>query len=234
VYKRPSQPFQVLTLVVATILTLTSPSAFAQSAPSQVYFLSIDCGAATAYTDPISGINWVPDTNYTSVGTNVASVPGGNATANNTEAHTLRYFKDPRKKFCYELPVQANQTYLIAASFWYGNYDALNKPPLFKMAIDATEVMDIDLSDSLWATVIKRNEYVRRVGLELTSMSVCFYQDPKSLTTPFVSSIEVRLLDPAAYDQPWIDEGNFLLSVTRQDFGGAEELRCVCSIFSRG
>lgn len=222
---RPSLPFRVLTLVVAAALTLTWPSVFAQSGPSQAYFLSIDCGTTTAYTDPVSGVNWVPDTNYTSVGTNVASVAGGTVTANNSEAQTLRYFEEPRKKFCYELPVEANQSYFIAASFWYGNYDGLNKPPVFNMAIDATTLMQIDLTDSVWTTIIKRIEYVRRVGVEQTSMSVCFYQDTTSMTTPFVSSIELRRLDPAAYDHPWIDEGNFLWPALRLDLGGAKALR---------
>lgn len=216
--------YPVVALVV-TILTLSARGAWGQ-APSQAGFLSIDCGAATAYTDPYTGINWVPDGNYTAVGTNVAAVAGASSTVNNTELQTLRYFKESRKKFCYELPVQSNQSYLVATTFWYGNYDGLSKPPIFNMAIDATEALSIDLTNSVYSISVMRREYVRRVAVGQATMSVCLYQDPVSLTTPFISSLELRLLDPVAYVGPWLDAGNFLFSFIRQDFGGDRTIRC--------
>lgn len=39
-------------------------------------FVSIDYGSTAPYTDSKTGIRWVPDSNYTSLGKDVADVPG--------------------------------------------------------------------------------------------------------------------------------------------------------------
>lgn len=215
----------LIALVVATIVALSAKGTWGQTAPSQEGFISIDCGVTEAYTDPVTGINWLPDANFTGVGTNVDAVAGAPSTAGSSELLTLRFFKENRKKFCYELPVLSDQTYMIAATFWYGNYDGLSKPPVFNMAIDATVTVTVDLTADVYATTAMRREYIRRVAVGQTTMSVCLYPDPKSLTTPFISSLELRLLDPVAYVQPWLDEGNFLFQFLRQNFGGSTKFR---------
>lgn len=212
-------------LVLVVALLAINPVPIWGQAPSQARFISIDCGASKPYVDPVTGINWVTDANYTSVGTNVDPVPGASAFSNNSEYSTLRVFKEPRTKYCYTLPVTPNTTFLLATTFWYGNFDALNKPPIFNMAIDATAVLPIDLTNALYATAALRREYIGKSAVAATSVSVCFYQDPAALRNPFVSSLQLRLVDPGSYQTPWLDSGNFLLSFLRQDFGGDREIR---------
>ncbi|KAG0629756.1 hypothetical protein M758_1G127600 [Ceratodon purpureus] len=219
-------------LVVVALLALNPTPTYGQS-PSQANFISIDCGASKPYTDPVTGINWVTDANYTSVGTNVDSVPLAVAYSNNSEYSTLRYFNEPRKKYCYTLPVTSNTTYLLATTFYYGNYDKLNKRPIFQMAIDATEMLQIDLTDPSYATSPMRREYLGRTAVGASTLSVCFYQDPAALQTPFVSSIELRLLDYRTYEATWLTAGNFLFAFSRQDFGGDRVLRYPDDAFDR-
>ena len=211
-------------LLLVLILLILNPAPTCGQAPSQAQFISIDCGATKPYTDTVRGLNWVPDTNYTSVGTN-ANIPESNAFPLNPEYSTLRYFSEPRKKFCYSLPVNTNTTYILASTFWYGNYDNLDKPPKFMMSIDATEALEIDLTGAGDANYPLRREYIGKTGLNQTTLAVCFYQDPAALQNPFVSSLELRLLNSQAYTPSWLDVGNFLTLFLRQDFGGTLSIR---------
>lgn len=153
----------VVVEVVATALLTINPAPIWGQGPSQAKFISIDCGASKPYSDPKTGIKWVTDANYTCVGTNVDPVSEAIIKfPNNSEYSTLRFFNEPRKKYCCTLPVTSNSTYLLTTTFWYENYDKLNKQPKFKMAIDATEMFAIDLTDNFYATSSMRREYVGR------------------------------------------------------------------------
>lgn len=88
-------------------------------------YLSIDCGSDVNYTDSTTGIHWVTDANYISTGKNYAqngSVGSNDPLVNKRQAETLRYFPEGRSRDCYVLPMTPGRTYLIRATFYYGDW----------------------------------------------------------------------------------------------------------------
>jgi hypothetical protein len=86
-------------------------------------FLSIDCGSDQSYYDNETGIFWLPDADYIATGTNIGNikVQSTDTIPNGRQVDTLRYFNDSRSRDCYVLPVDVNATYLVRATFFYGD-----------------------------------------------------------------------------------------------------------------
>ncbi|XP_038707288.1 probable LRR receptor-like serine/threonine-protein kinase At4g29180 [Tripterygium wilfordii] len=96
------------------------------------------------------------------------------------------------KKNCYILkPIQGkNNNYLLRAVFLYGNHDGLNVNPKF----------DLYLGGNFWVTVRIENNHVFYEILHVAPrdvIHVCLVDT--GLGTPFISALELRLLDNSIY-----------------------------------
>ncbi|KAL2636112.1 hypothetical protein R1flu_007591 [Riccia fluitans] len=97
---------------------------FLNSASAQPGFLSINCGATTNSTDPVTGIQWTTDVPYISTGINQIIDRTVTNDFNQDQLQTLRYFPTNRSKHCYTLPATPYTTFLIRASFLHGGFQA--------------------------------------------------------------------------------------------------------------
>ena len=190
-------------------------------------FISIDCGATTAYKDSITGVYWVPDGNYTSVGKNFANVPGSSVYA---QAYsTLRYFDEPRGKFCYVLPgTVVGMAYMIRYSFWYGSYDNAATKPSFNVSIDATIVWNLGPSSYDNSSV---TQYEHLYVATKNTIDFCLIRDQTGGSNPFISSLELRTYEAGAYSQSKLLVGNFYMMTFRYNIGGSVEVRWVFVTF---
>nr|XP_043633244.1 senescence-induced receptor-like serine/threonine-protein kinase [Erigeron canadensis] len=150
-------------------------------------FISIDCGLAEGsdYTDNITGIRYVSDAGFTETGIRGEISP---------ISQTLRYFPDSNRS-CYTLRLKQgkNNTYLIRAKFMYGNYDIRGFIPIF----------DLYLGTDLWDTIYNqmRVVYAEIIHVPLKDyIKVCLVSTGRGI--PFISGLEVRLLDSIMYQVP--------------------------------
>lgn len=184
-------------------------------------FISIDCGATTSYQDSITGINWVPDDNYTSVGKNFANVPG--SSVYDSAYSTLRYFDEPRGKYCYVLPgTVVGKAYMIRYSFWYGSYDNAAQPPQFDTSIDATVQWTLYSTDF---TTTGTLQYETLYVATKNTIDFCLIRNQTSKSNPFISSLELRTFDANTYLEPNLMNGNFYQMALRLNIGGSVDVR---------
>lgn len=121
----------------------------------------------------------------------------------------LRSFPDGTRN-CYTLsPVQWAAKYLVRAGFVYGNYDGLNRPPVFDLYVGVNRWQTVR-ADSVVAEIIA----VAPAG----SMQVCLVNNGTG--TPFISALELRPLADSMYNN-WMNESQSLvLHQSRYNYGG--------------
>ncbi|CAM8949894.1 unnamed protein product [Rhodiola kirilowii] len=160
-------------------------------------FISIDCGSTKAYTDEVTGINYVPDMNYINSGqnNNITDIIYNDVTLD-THLRTVRSFPTGLRN-CYTVQQEVNAVngtrFLIRARFMYGNYDLMNQIPEF----------DLYIGVNLW-TAIKMDNISSVTTVEMIHLtwsrvtSVCLVN--KGSGTPFISVLETRIiLDDTVY-----------------------------------
>ncbi|XP_030464561.2 putative leucine-rich repeat receptor-like serine/threonine-protein kinase At2g19230 [Syzygium oleosum] len=102
----------------------------------------------------------------------------------------LRSFPNGTRN-CYTLrPDQGkNNTYLIRASFWYGNYDGKNQSPSFDLYIDV----------NYWAMVSSSAYFSEEIMYvsQANDIQVCLVNTGKGV--PFISALELRTLGDDIY-----------------------------------
>ena len=196
-----------------------------------VVILNIACGSNQSYTDPVTGLTWVPDTPYITTG-NVHTNLGAPASPPNASGmSTLRYFDDQRTKNCYSLPVNMSSEpsyfYMIRASFFYGNYDQNSQPPSFQLAIDGNIVANITMADS------SNGQYVefQYVPIYSNTLFLCLIRT-SSLSTPFVSGITLvqftdyfNYIPGREFSRDTLVNGYIMKTITRVNFGGTDLIR---------
>ncbi|TVU49667.1 hypothetical protein EJB05_00991, partial [Eragrostis curvula] len=115
-------------------------------------FISIDCGigANQSYTSDFSPrLRYVSDAGFTDAGLTARVKPPYEQYDDpnfGARFRTVRYFPEATagERSCYTLwSVTPGGKYLVRASFYYGNYDGLNRPPAFDLYIGVNQ----------WATV---------------------------------------------------------------------------------
>ncbi|GLJ11732.1 hypothetical protein SUGI_0175610 [Cryptomeria japonica] len=178
-------------------------------------FISINCGATNGYVDLTTGLNWVPDDAFINVGNQTTL----QRAVLQTVLKTLRVFPDRNaKKYCYELPVLRNRGYLVRTTYYYGNFDGRNAPPVFEQLIEGT----------MWTTVNTTMDYSKglytyyEVVIASTgkSMSVCLARNGNTIGDPFISAIELRLLESSMYNST--DFTKYALALlSRHNFGNS-------------
>uniref|UniRef100_A0A7N0TWH6 non-specific serine/threonine protein kinase n=2 Tax=Kalanchoe fedtschenkoi TaxID=63787 RepID=A0A7N0TWH6_KALFE len=162
-------------------------------AQDQSDFISIDCGSTAAYPDGTTGINYVPDDEFIDSGNKSAIAAQYKTNGLEKRFENVRSFPNGYRN-CYTLrPKQEESTqYFMRAQFMYGNYDLRNHAPEF----------DLYIGVNLWTTVSfdSIGEVVTAEMLHVPSTNitnVCLVN--KNLGTPFISVLELRLVDKNAY-----------------------------------
>ncbi|KAF9685084.1 hypothetical protein SADUNF_Sadunf03G0017500 [Salix dunnii] len=177
--------------VLATAFCLSPSLVHAQD---QSGFISIDCGIkeGSSYTDKITGLHYVSDENYTDAGVNKNISSKINTTGIDNQYLNLRSFPDGNK-ICYTLkPVRSKNKYLIRARFLYGNYDELDDVPRFDLYLGVNWWETVTLTDAstpFTATMVHL--------LSSDYIDICLVNT--GFGTPFISVLELRLLDDKTY-----------------------------------
>ncbi|PWA59733.1 leucine-rich repeat transmembrane protein kinase protein [Artemisia annua] len=198
------------TVLILINLVLTSVPVHATD--NQSGFISIDCGIVkgSTYTDNVTGINYVSDSNFIDSGESHNILPVYNTSADFTQLTTLTSFPKNTRN-CYTLkPTQGKgYKYLIRARFMYGNYDYINQLPEF----------DVFLGPDYWDTVnfakatsIKDMEIIHVLSSDY--IHVCLVNTGHG--TPFISAIELRALGTNIYSETIFGSLNLYRHV---DFG---------------
>uniref|UniRef100_A0A9I9DUS1 non-specific serine/threonine protein kinase n=1 Tax=Cucumis melo TaxID=3656 RepID=A0A9I9DUS1_CUCME len=177
---------------------------------------SIDCGANEDYMD--NGILYKSDRDFVDTGINQPVSP--NISRNlRPQLKNVRSFPEGRRN-CYVLKPEngKDNTYLIRASFLYGNYDRKNTTPIF----------DLYLGSNLWWTVDWDNGYVETLYTPSTDyITVCLFNTSKGV--PYISTLELRHLDNTIYRTP----ARALVTMQRLDIGGRSNLRYPADVYDR-
>ena len=128
----------------------------------------------------------------------------------------LRSFPDGTRN-CYTLtPVNKSSRYLLRASFMYGDYDGLNKPPQFDVYV-GVNLWYVNLpstGDGYW-----RNEIIFYATTDY--ISVCLVNIGHG--TPYISTLELRLLDNSIYQAA--NESQLLQLYNRNHFRPSGRIR---------
>ncbi|KAL0897395.1 hypothetical protein Bca101_081356 [Brassica carinata] len=162
----------------------------AKSEPKE--FINLDCGlhtAASPYTEPLTGLIFTSDANFTQGGKRGRVVKS--ASKAYKPLKVLRYFPDGIRN-CYHLKVTSGTKYLIKAVFFYGNYDGLDVLPKF----------DLHLGPNMWTTVDIDMYFSPKIEEIIhipksSSLQICLVKTGK--TTPVISALELRPLRDDTY-----------------------------------
>ncbi|KAJ8638599.1 hypothetical protein MRB53_012866 [Persea americana] len=186
--------------------------------PETSSVLSIDCGIAgdLSYTDDTTQMFYTSDTKFIDTGTNKEIAATYMTQTLPLQYLNLRIFPNGTRN-CYTLtPVIKSNRYLLRASFMYGNYDGLDQPPQFDayLGVDRWEI-DLPSNSSLYVW----NEIIMVASLDY--ISVCLVNTGEG--TPFISTLELRLLDNSTYQAA--NESQSLQLYTRLDPGSTSGKR---------
>ncbi|KAL1811980.1 hypothetical protein ACET3Z_022045 [Daucus carota] len=172
----------------------------------------INCGSTTEVVEE-NGLKYVPDHDYVSVG-NITTIKEPGVSPRLT---SLRYFPDTVvRKFCYTFPANKGEKFLVRATYYYGGFDGGKEPPVFDQIIDGT----------LWGIVNTTEDYANRLSsyyeivvmAQSRSISVCLARNGHTVSSPFISALEVLVLDNSLYNAT--DFNKYALStIARTSFG---------------
>lgn len=169
-------------------------------------FTSLVCGAPSDYFTESDGIFWTSDAPYAPPISKNFSLPIHSA------LRTLRSFppdaSSPSGRSCYSNLVPAGLS-LVRATFTYGNYDALNKPPVFGVSIGATMYSTVDFK--------MQDPWVEEVILNATEVQAFCLIAING--TPVISLLELRPLPSGSYNHASSSSGILLKKVYRLDCG---------------
>lgn len=157
--------------------------------------ICIDCGIPekATYTDEKTQIPYTSDALFIDTGTSKNISLKLTSEISQRIFTTVRSFPE-EKRNCYKLqhPERRDTIYLIRASFMYGNYDDLNKLPLFDLYV-GVNFWDTVMFDNATHVVIKEILHVP----SMDEIYICLLNTDKG--TPFISALEMRHLDHDSY-----------------------------------
>ncbi|OAY86025.1 putative LRR receptor-like serine/threonine-protein kinase, partial [Ananas comosus] len=171
-------------------------------------FVSVDCGGASNYTDPKTGLTWVSDAGLIRHG-KVAQVNDINETR--TQYKSYRYFPADNKKYCYTLSTTQRRRYIVRATFFYGDSDSGNPYPMFQLYVDSTQWSTITVNDPSRVIV---EEMIIRAPSDSIQVCLCC----ASTGYPFISTLELRPLNLSMYATNY-EDGFYLKVAARVNFG---------------
>ncbi|XP_010546813.1 PREDICTED: leucine-rich repeat receptor-like serine/threonine-protein kinase At2g14510 [Tarenaya hassleriana] len=194
------------------LLSLLSSSLSQLSSPSAVL---IDCGAFAPSV--IDGRRWLPDEGFVFAGTPKNITAAGNLL--DRTLTTVRSFPltgGLRRKFCYVVGVSRGWKYMIRTTYFYGEVNGVNSPPVFDQIVDGT----------VWSVVNTTADYADGLAsyyegvfvAQGKSMSVCVAGNSYTTSDPFISALEIVRLDGSLYNSTDFT-GFGLRLVARHAFG---------------
>ncbi len=182
-------------------------------------FVSLACGASGNFTSD-NNISWMSDEAYAppggipatiaknKIGTVLRAFPADIKTTNN---------RPVSERICYSLPIPFNPPgiFLVRATFEYQNYDGLNDPPIFQVALGPTNLSTVDLTaNDPWVVEVIYNATV--------SQAFCLI---RQMGTPVISSLEVRPLLDATYANAQASSTTMLRTLYRINCGASATIR---------
>uniref|UniRef100_K3Z3V9 Protein kinase domain-containing protein n=1 Tax=Setaria italica TaxID=4555 RepID=K3Z3V9_SETIT len=200
----------LLLLCLAAVATAGVLQARAQ--PDSIGFISIDCGLSgtASYVDDTNTLSYAPDAAFVDAGSN-HNISAEYITPKLGKSYlNVRSFPDGARN-CYTLrSLVAGLKYLVRATFKYGNYDGLGRPPIFDVYIGVNfwsmaNITDADTPLLLEAIVVVPDDFVQ----------VCLVNTGTG--TPFISGLDLRPLKSTLYPQANATQGLVLLG--RINFG---------------
>ncbi|RCV16864.1 hypothetical protein SETIT_3G172700v2 [Setaria italica] len=199
-------------LLIGLAAAATAVVLQARAQPDSIGFISIDCGLpGTANSvDDATKLSYAPDAAFTDAGSN-ENISVEYVTPTLAKRYlNVRSFPDGERN-CYTLrSLVAGLKYLLRAEFRYGNYDGLNRPPIFDLYAGVNFWSRVNVSspdglESLEAIVVVPDDYVQ----------VCLVNTGSG--TPFISALELRPLKSSLYEQANATQG--LVLFARRNFG---------------
>ncbi|KAL3719706.1 hypothetical protein ACJRO7_004652 [Eucalyptus globulus] len=180
-------------------------------------FISIDCGIPNDYYDDQLKIYYKADAGFVDSGTNM---PVSTQTNYEQQSKNLRIFPTGERN-CYTLKPNEGKgnTYLIRASFWYGDYDGKNQIPVFDLHIDVNYWTTVNSSSWIYEEIIytPSRDYIQ----------VCLVNTGSGV--PFLSALDLRLLDNSTYQ---LDAGA-LVTRWRYNLGSMNTYRHPQDVYDR-
>ncbi|XBJ11772.1 hypothetical protein VPH35_016419 [Triticum aestivum] len=187
----------------------------ARAQPDSKGFISIDCGLSgeRGYVDETTKISFVPDAGFTDAGTN-HNISAEYVTPSMAKSwYNVRSFAGTSAgtRSCYTLrSLVSGLKYIIRAKFKYGNYDGLDRKPIFDLHIGVNYWTTVNVSDPetvTWeeAIVVVPDDFVQ----------VCLVNIGAG--TPFISGLDLRPLKRKLYPQVTAEQG--LVLFKRLNFG---------------
>jgi len=184
----------------------------ARAQPDSKGFITIDCGLSgeTGYVDETTKLSYAPDAGFIDAGTN-HNISAEYLTPSTGEIwYNVRSFAAGSRN-CYTLrSLVPRLKYIIRASFMYGNYDGLDRPPVFDLYIGVNYWHTLNISspedaETVEAIVVVPDDFVQ----------VCLVNTGAG--TPFISGLDLRPLKRTLYPQATAEQG--LALVGRANFG---------------
>ncbi|PNT70862.1 hypothetical protein BRADI_2g19250v3 [Brachypodium distachyon] len=186
----------------------------ARAQPDSKGFISIDCGlpGETGYVNDTTKLSYATDAGFIDAGTN-HNISAEYITPSLVRSwYNVRSFPSPAgTRNCYTLrSIERGLKYLIRARFKYGNYDGLDRPPVFHLYVGvnfwtAVNVTRPDEAMLMEVIVVVPDDYVQ----------VCLVNTGAG--TPFISGIDLRPLKRTLYPQAIASQG--LVLHARINFG---------------
>ncbi|XP_024371320.1 probable LRR receptor-like serine/threonine-protein kinase At5g48740 isoform X5 [Physcomitrium patens] len=193
-------------LVLLQLLVLFGIMDNSVAVNAETGFVSFMCGASSDYFSQSDGISWTSDAAYAPPISKAFSLP------NQASLLTLRAFppdaSSPSGRSCFSNLVPPSLS-LVRATFAYGNYDSLNKPPVFGVSIGATMYSTINLNvQDPWVEEIILNADQEQAFCLIAMDGI-----------PVISLLELRPLPPRSYNRASSSLGVALKKVYRIDCG---------------
>lgn len=187
---------------------------FIHGQPDDLGFISIDCGipANSTYKDPDTNILYVSDYGFIGPGEN-RNISSDYIKPSLAKGYfNLRFFPHGARN-CYTLrSLVTGNKYFVRASFYYGNYDGLDKPPVFDLYLGANYWHEVNFGDARsvnWMDII--------VVSPIDYLQVCMVN--KGSGTPFISGLDVRPLETTLYPAVNPSQSLVLINSNRFHFG---------------
>ncbi|CAI5946674.1 unnamed protein product [Closterium sp. NIES-65] len=170
---------------------LRSRKLAAAKLPSQKGFVSIDCGYMGSAGASNLGLKWLPDTAAPGGSVAVITRVPDELVGQVTVEQTLRVFDDGKPSNCYQIPLVAPGRYLVRLTFWYGNYDGKNMPPVFNVTVGTVSLGQYTPSNDqiLVLEVI--------VTVPARTLAICLV---RVSADPIINALEIRPLPADAYN----------------------------------
>ncbi|XP_072952299.1 putative leucine-rich repeat receptor-like serine/threonine-protein kinase At2g19230 [Typha angustifolia] len=157
-------------------------------------FISIDCGISknSSYIDDTTDLTYTSDMQFIDTGANYNISKQYISPSLSKRYLTVRSFPNGTRN-CYTLrSLSIGWKYLIRATFFYGNYDKLNKLVVFDIYIGVNLWKTVNISQTLYSIM---EEII--ITIQNDFIQVCLVNTGNGI--PFISGLDLRPLKNTLY-----------------------------------